>query len=40
VAGCRAVTTAGFADVIEIAPKPRPSLYDPFVDRPEPLRSP
>jgi N-methylhydantoinase A/oxoprolinase/acetone carboxylase beta subunit len=31
------VTTRGFADVIEIARQDRPSLYDPFVDRPEPL---
>ncbi len=31
------VTTRGFADVIEIARQVRPSLYDPFVDRPEPL---
>jgi N-methylhydantoinase A/oxoprolinase/acetone carboxylase beta subunit len=30
-------TTAGFADVIEIARQDRPSLYDPFVDRPVPL---
>ncbi len=29
--------TAGHADVIEIARQVRPSLYDPFVDRPEPL---
>jgi N-methylhydantoinase A/oxoprolinase/acetone carboxylase beta subunit len=29
--------TAGHADVIEIARQARPSLYDPFVDRPEPL---
>ena len=28
------VTTAGFADVIEIARQHRPSLYDPFADRP------
>ena len=27
----------GFADIIEIARQDRPSLYDPFVDRPEPL---
>src|SRR5213075_2529295 len=27
----------GFADVIEIARQARPSLYDPFADRPEPL---
>lgn len=31
------VTNAGFADVIEIARQNRPSLYDPFVDRPAPL---
>jgi len=31
------VTTRGFADVIEIARQARPSLYDPFVDRPVPL---
>ena len=31
------VTTSGFADVIEIGRQHRPSLYDPFVDRPEPL---
>lgn len=31
------VTTAGFTDVIEIARQDRPSLYDPWVDRPEPL---
>ena len=31
------VTTEGFADVIEIARQNRPSLYDPFADRPEPL---
>ena len=31
------VTTAGFADVIEIARQDRPSLYDPFVDRPAPF---
>src|SRR4029079_9483029 len=31
------VTTPGFADVIEIALQARPSLYDPFADRPEPL---
>lgn len=30
-------TTDGFTDVIEIARQDRPSLYDPFVDRPEPL---
>jgi N-methylhydantoinase A/oxoprolinase/acetone carboxylase beta subunit len=31
------VTTRGFADVIEIARQARPSLYDPYLDRPEPL---
>ena len=31
------VTTAGFADVIEIARQDRPSLYDLWADRPEPL---
>lgn len=31
------VTTAGLADVIEIARQDRPSLYDPRVDRPTPL---
>src|SRR5207248_4717453 len=31
------VTDAGFEDVIEIARQDRPSLYDPFVDRPSPL---
>ena len=31
------VTTEGFADVIEIARQHRPSLYDPWVDRPAPL---
>ena len=31
------VTTAGFADVIEIARQDRPSLYDPLADRPTPL---
>jgi N-methylhydantoinase A/oxoprolinase/acetone carboxylase beta subunit len=31
------VTTAGFADVIEIGRQNRPSLYDPFADRPVPL---
>ena len=31
------VTNAGFEDVIEIARQDRPSLYDPFLDRPEPL---
>lgn len=31
------ITTEGLADVIEIGRQDRPSLYDPFVDRPEPL---
>ena len=31
------VTTEGFADVIEIARQARPSLYDPWADRPAPL---
>lgn len=31
------VTTEGFADVIEIGRQDRPSLYDPWVDRPAPL---
>jgi N-methylhydantoinase A/oxoprolinase/acetone carboxylase beta subunit len=31
------VTNEGFEDVIEIARQNRPSLYDPFVDRPAPL---
>ena len=31
------VTSPGFEDVIEIGRQDRPSLYDPFVDRPEPL---
>jgi N-methylhydantoinase A/oxoprolinase/acetone carboxylase beta subunit len=31
------ITTRGFADVIEIARQHRPSLYDPFADRPVPL---
>ena len=31
------VTTEGMADVIEIARQDRPSLYDQWVDRPEPL---
>jgi N-methylhydantoinase A len=30
---------AGFADLVEIARQDRPSLYDPFVDRPAPLVS-
>lgn len=33
------VTNAGFADVIEIARQDRPSLYDQFSDRPDPLVS-
>ncbi|CAN5902502.1 hydantoinase/oxoprolinase family protein [soil metagenome] len=31
------VTTEGFADVVEIARQDRPSLYDPWADRPTPL---
>jgi N-methylhydantoinase A/oxoprolinase/acetone carboxylase beta subunit len=31
------VTNTGFADMIEIARQDRPSLYDAFADRPEPL---
>jgi N-methylhydantoinase A/oxoprolinase/acetone carboxylase beta subunit len=31
------ITTAGHRDVIEIARQARPSLYDPWADRPEPL---
>jgi len=31
------VTDRGFADVIEIARQDRPSLYDPWADRPSPL---
>jgi N-methylhydantoinase A/oxoprolinase/acetone carboxylase beta subunit len=31
------ITTAGHRDVIEIARQSRPSLYDPWTDRPEPL---
>lgn len=31
------VTDPGFEDVIEIGRQHRPSLYDPFADRPEPL---
>jgi N-methylhydantoinase A/oxoprolinase/acetone carboxylase beta subunit len=31
------VTTEGFADIIEIARQDRPSLYDIYADRPEPL---
>jgi N-methylhydantoinase A/oxoprolinase/acetone carboxylase beta subunit len=31
------VTNSGFTDVIEIARQDRPSLYDAFADRPEPL---
>lgn len=38
-AGARVVliTDAGFEDIIEIGRQDRPSLYDPFADRPEPL---
>jgi len=31
------VTSPGFEDIIEIGRQNRPSLYDPFADRPEPL---
>ena len=31
------VTTEGFRDVIEVARQHRPSLYDPWMDRPAPL---
>ena len=31
------ITDAGFEDIIEIGRQDRPSLYDPFNDRPEPL---
>ncbi len=31
------VTSPGFEDVIEIGRQDRPSLYDPFADRPKPL---
>ena len=31
------IATTGFADIIEIARQVRPSLYDQFADRPEPL---
>src|SRR6478736_2620630 len=31
------VTNQDFADVIEIGRQDRPSLYDPWADRPEPL---
>ena len=31
------ITSPGFEDVIEIGRQDRPSLYDPFADRPEPL---
>jgi len=31
------ITSPGFADVIEIGRQDRPSLYDSFADRPEPL---
>ena len=31
------ISNEGFADIIEIARQDRPSLYDPFADRPEPL---
>ena len=31
------VTNEGFADIVEIGRQDRPSLYDPFDDRPAPL---
>ncbi len=31
------VTDSGFEDIIEIARQDRPSLYDPYIDRPAPL---
>ena len=31
------ICNEGFADIVEIARQDRPSLYDPFADRPEPL---
>ena len=34
------VTDAGFESLIEIARQDRPSLYDPFADRPAPLADP
>ena len=34
------VTDAGFESLIEIARQDRPSLYDPFADRPRPLADP
>ena len=34
------VTDAGFESLIEIARQDRPSLYDPFADRPPPLADP
>ncbi len=34
------VTDAGFESLIEIARQDRPSLYDPFADRPRPLAEP
>ncbi len=34
------VTTSGFEDVLEIGRQDRPSLYDPYADRPEPLVPP
>ena len=37
VARVALVATEGFADVIEIARQDRPSLYDQWADRPEPL---
>src|SRR5262249_57138602 len=37
VARVALVATDGFADEIEIARQVRPSLYDPFADRPDPI---
>jgi N-methylhydantoinase A len=34
---CALITNAGFRDVLEIGRQNRPSLYDLFADRPEPL---
>jgi len=33
------ICNEGFSDIIEIARQDRPSLYDPFIDRPAPLVS-
>ena len=37
VARVALICTAGLGDVVEIARQDRPSLYDPWADRPEPL---